>query len=611
MQILDRFDRLEAVVASFLTAPQKQQALGTSTNLPLGAEAHMQKILGLDIGSYSIKAVEILNTFKTYKVTKFYEIVIPEIDGVDQSLVGMTAVRQLFHENDIEADRIYTAMMGLLVSMRVINLQNIKKRNVPMIVQNEFESQAPFAIDDVVIDQQVIEVKDGVTSVLAVLCRKDHVEAYLNGLKELEIEPKVIDVDYLAFMNLFPYLQFEGEDAEETEPTIVGKGKKAVPAGKGKCRLVLDIGHAKTSMVLFSGGRIVTARTIKMGGRYFTDFLQKSMGVTFNEAQRLKHAVSRIEFNPDARPAPGKEREFAVARQLGMAVTELVKELIRTLHSFKAQERLIPDSILITGGSSAIINLPDFLEQVLEVPVQRVAFDSNKLKIDDPELVRSPTIAQALAVGLRGVPSKVQSQINLRKGELALVGSYDAVFRQFANISLLVASLMVCLVASYGLRWWLYGRQIDALKNQYRKEVLQIVTTEPKALKNISAGSSWDLKSYSIQSMKIISEELKNRETILNQLASRRSAVPLRVLEDVSKAIPKDVMIDVTNFSTSGNTIVIEAETDSFSSSEKILEMLKKVSSLQNVERKSQENKPGSEGKIVKFTVSAVLKEGG
>ena len=567
----------------------------------------MQKILGLDIGSYSIKAVEILNTFKAYKVTKFYEIAIPEIDGLDQQLVGITAVKQLFTENEVDADRTYTAMMGLLVSMRVLNLQNVKKRMLPQIVENELESTAPFSMEDVVIDQQIIDSKDGITSVLAVMCRKDHVEAYLSGLKELDIEPKIIDVDYISFLNLYPFLQFE-EDASP-EPSQVGK-KGAVHAAPSKCRLLIDIGHLKTSMVLFNNGKLVTARTIRMGGRYFTDALQKGLGVSFNEAQRLKHAVSYIEFRPDAKPKAGQEKEFLVAKNLGVAVTELLKELIRTMHSFKAQERLIPDSIVITGGSTAIRNLPEFLQEMLEIPVNRMVFDSARLKIEDVELMKSPSIAQALAVGLRGVPGKVQSSINLRKGELALVGSYDTVIRQITNISLLVASLLICLIGSYGLRWWLYGKQIDQLKDQYRKEVTKILGQEPRTLKNMAASGKWDIKTYSGSALKIVTEETKNRETILKQYASRQSAFPLRILEEVSKSIAKDVLIDVTNFSMQGNQVILEGETDSFTTSEKILSLLKGVTLFSNVERKSQENKPGSDGKVVKFTVLATLKEG-
>lgn len=567
----------------------------------------MQKILGLDIGSYSIKAIEIVNTFKAYKVTKFYENIIPEIEGLDQSLLGMTAVRQLFNENEIEVDRTYTAMMGLLVSMRVLSLPNVKKRMIPQVVQNELESQAPISLDDVVIDQQVLDSQHGVSTVLAVLSRKDHVEAYLNGLKDLNIEPKVIDVDYLSFMNLYPFLTFDGGQSIASSNA---KEKKLENAAALQPRLILDIGHLKTSVVLFSGGKLVAARTIRMGGRYFTDFLQKSLGITFNEAQRVKHAVSRIEFNPSVKSTTGQEREFFVAKNLTLAVSELVKELVRTLHSFKAHERIVPESILLTGGSSVIKNLPEYLEEALGLPVKKLQFDSERLKIDAPELEKTSTISQALAVALRGVPGKEQSQINLRRGELALVGSYDAVLKQVSNISILFASLLFCLVASYGLRWWLYGKQIDNLKKEYRAQVTQIIGTEPKNLKNIAASSSFDLKVYSGQASKYINDEIKARENILTQVSQQKSAAPLRILNEVSRAIPKTIPLDVTNFAVQGNALTLEGETDSFSSSEKILELVKGITQLENVERKSQENKPGSDGKVIKFTLAAVVKEG-
>lgn len=555
----------------------------------------MQKILGLDIGSYSIKAVEIINTFTTYKVAKFYEIAIPEIEGVEQSHVGATAMRQMFTENQIEVDRIYTAMMGLLVSMRVLPLANVKKRNIGTVVYGELEAQAPFPLDDVVIDQQILEQKDGHTTVLAVMCRQDHVQAYLNGLKELDIDPRIIDVDYLAFMNLMPFL-------ENVDPD---------PAKAPQCRLILDIGHLKTSLVLFNGGKLSAARTIRIGGRYFTDFIAKNLALGFGDAQRLKHKISRIDYRGAGGTPTGGSQEDIAARKLGLAVSELAKELVRTLQSFRAQEKLFPEEILLTGGSSNIENITDYLQETLGIPVRRISFDSARLKVDEVDLRNTGSMPQALAIGMRAVPSKQNSQINLRRGDLALIGNYDTVVRQASGIALLAASVLVCLAASFGLRWWLYGNQIEALKQEYRKEFIETLGgSEPRRLRNLAATKNWDFKSYSDQATKFLQDEITNREGILLSFAQRKTAVPLRILEEVSKAIPKDVKVDLTRFEVQAGNVLIEGETDSFASSERILAMLKETPSLQNVERKSQENKPGSEGKVIKFIVAANLKEG-
>lgn len=562
----------------------------------------MQKIIGLDIGSYSIKAVEIVNTFQTYSVTGFYENVIPDIEGIDQSLLGMTAVRQLFSDNELEADRIFTAMIGLLVSMRVLHLQNVKKRNIPTIVLNELEERAPFPLEEGVVDQQILDTKDGDSTVLAVLSRKDHVEAYLNGLKELNIEPKVIDVDYLAFMNMYPFLDFGDPAFVAASP----KDKKPVH-GKGKAHLLIDIGHLKTSLVLFRDGKLVTARTIRMGGRYFTDYLQKNLNISSNEAQRLKHKVSRLEYKSDARAKAGHEEEFNVAHKLALAVSELLRELVRTIYSFRSLEKVNIDAVLLTGGSSVIQNLPEYLEEFLEIPVRRMKFDNSRLQIEDPKLLNVPTMAQALAIGLRGVSGKEQSKINLRRGELAFVGSYDSIVRRVMNVSGLVAVIMICMMASYFLALWGYGSKINDFKKEFRNQVVQVLGSEPRNLKNM--GPNPDLAIYSRQALKTVNDETRSREAILTDLNSSTRVTPLQVLNAISNAIPKDIPIEVTNFSVQSNAVVIEGETKDFALSDKILELLKQVPLLQAVERKSQENKPGSEG-VIKFTISAAVKEG-
>jgi hypothetical protein len=168
----------------------------------------------------------------------------------------------------------------------------------------------------------------------------------------------------------------------------------------------------------------------------------------------------------------------------------------------------------------------------------------------------------------------------------------------------------VCLIGSFALRWWLYGKQIDALRTEFRNEVIRIVGQEPRQLRNIAAETNWPLKSYSTSAIKFINEEIANRRAVIAEYASRKSAYPLRVLNDLSQAIPADVKIDVTNFYIQGKNLNLEGETDSFANSEKLLGILRSATFLTNVERKSQENKPGTDGKVVKFVFAAEIKDG-
>jgi type IV pilus assembly protein PilM len=564
----------------------------------------MQKILGLDFGSYSVKAILITHTFNAYKVERFYEVAVPEIEGIDQELIEYTAIRQLLNENSIEFDRTFTALNGLMVSTRTFVFQNVKKRDIPLVVQNELETSAPFNLEDTIIDQQVIETVNGATSVLSAMCRKENIEAFLGGLKDLELEPKVIDVDYLTYMNLFPFLQLQNV----VPSTLTDETRMPIHDFGENCKLILDIGHMKTAMILINNNKFVTARTIRMGGRYITEMLSKALGITYGEAQRLKHAVSYLEYRQDAQPQPGREKEFEVAQQMGLAATDLVKEVIRTLHSFKAQERLVPSEIFITGGTACIKNFATFLQDSIELPIRPLEFDKNRLKLDEADDEKAFILSQALAIALRGVPSKLQSQINLRKGELALVGSYDAVFKQISNFTLLAVGLIFCLAGSYGLRWWLYNDQISALKKQFQTEVKQTLGNEPGVLKNIAAESNWSMKRYSEKAFQIMDEDSKAKKAAIENFLNLKSAVPLKILRDVSNSLDKSITLDLTNFHVkSSGQVTIEGETVDLATAEKIGSLIKAVQSLDGVKMNDPERIPGSDK--VKFSISATAKE--
>src|SRR4051812_18524076 len=104
----------------------------------------MQKVIGLDIGSYSIKAVEIVNSFKSYEITNFYEHVIPYREDVETDILIPQCMEQLFQENNLQADRILTAMPGQYISSRIVPLGFSDPRKIASAVLAEVEDAVPF-----------------------------------------------------------------------------------------------------------------------------------------------------------------------------------------------------------------------------------------------------------------------------------------------------------------------------------------------------------------------------------------------------------------------------------------------------------------------------------
>ena len=186
----------------------------------------MQKIIGLDIGSYSIKAVEILNHFKSYEISNFYTKKIPA--GVDHDQAIPSTLEALFRENNLQADKVVTAMPGQYISSRIIPFNFSDSHKIEAAVYSEIEDVVPFDLDDMIIDHQILGTQNKKTLVLVVLTKKVFLEKFLGHLKAVGIDPKIVDVDSLSFYNIAPYLPMEG----------------------GKCYGIVDVGHEKTSVCL-------------------------------------------------------------------------------------------------------------------------------------------------------------------------------------------------------------------------------------------------------------------------------------------------------------------------------------------------------------------------
>ena len=158
----------------------------------------MQKVIALDIGSYSIKAVEVLNHFNSYEISNYYENIVPKITDVPSNVIISNCLAQLFSENKIVADRIVSAMPGQYISSRLIPFGFSDPNKIEAAVLAEIEDSIPFSLDDMIIDQQIIGTFDNKTLVLVVLTRKTFLGGFLGNLKKVDIDPNVVDVDSIV-----------------------------------------------------------------------------------------------------------------------------------------------------------------------------------------------------------------------------------------------------------------------------------------------------------------------------------------------------------------------------------------------------------------------------
>lgn len=548
----------------------------------------MQKVVGLDIGSFSIKAVEIINSFKSYQIKNFYELEMPRRDDVDRNVLLAQSLEQLFKDNNLQADRILTAMPGQYISSRIVPVAFADPRVVNMAVMSEVEDAVPFDLDEMIVDQQILgSAADGRTIVMVVMTRKNFLRSFLDHLHHVNIDPKLVDVDSLSFYNLAPYLRLEPNE----------------------CAAMVDIGHEKTSVCIVQSGLLKMFRSINIGGEYLTEFLSRDLECSISEAQNVKHRVSRLicEGDPGI-DLTGDDRQ--VAERMTLACNAIVKDLGRTLYAFKTWDKTKISRIFLSGGSARIKNLDMYLTEQLGIPVYLNRLEATDLKIDESLSNKTLVMPQSIAIGMRSVVSaKRYSQINLRKGEFAYVQNYAQIMRVGKVVAQVLGVAALLLIMSYGVRSFIYNRQIAELEREYQKEYGSIGIVRKK-----TQGKQDFTKFRSDVRSSVEKEISSKRDAVDTFIASSGTTPSLLMLQDISAAIPKTVKIDVTQYlftgivGQAGGRLTFKAETDGYSSVEAIKEALKKTPGITELEEKQSGGKPGTDNKVIEFLLQMSYK---
>jgi type IV pilus assembly protein PilM len=567
----------------------------------------MQKILGLDIGTYSIKALIIWNNYKNLKIFKFIEKKIEYDTKMSLQIAQQKTLANLLTEEQFDYDLAYGALDSRFVSIHKVDFKNIKKRDLPGFLRNELESSSPFAIEDSIFDYQIINSDKKSSSALAILCEKERIKQLLETFEQGQIKVKIIDIEHLTYLNIISYLI---PDPHTQLASAVSKSKNITK----NCFLILNIGHTKTTLTFLDHKNILYTRVIRIAGNYFTEILQEKFNLSLKEAEEIKKIVT---LNPDSFQKDFKEKEEAISFILSQALLEIGIEILRTIHSLEEKEKIKVHSIYLCGGSSKIKGIENYLEKIFSIPVsffslRKENLDSKKLKDfekPDPHF-DLPLYAQCLSSTLRGVPDRdVRSKINFRQGEFAQINNYEKIITQIYLYAITIFVILCFLFVSYIVRFYFFKKEYNILKNDFRKNTISLFSGEPYALKIISSKKSMNFEDYSKKSLSLIKENLKNRKKILYKYEKSQNSFPLKILNDISKLIPKEIYFEVSEFNLKKDYLYIEAETDQKSNILKIVQKISKSKFLYNIKENTVDQKELNENALHYFSLSAAFSE--
>jgi len=340
-------------------------------------------LVGLDIGSSSLKAVELTKSKKGYQLTSLaYEPLAPDyvVDGaiMDAPAVAET-IKKTFLAAKFKPKGVATGVSGHSVIVKRVVVPAATPDEVETAIQMDAEQYIPFDIAEVNLDYQVVgpgttSAEEAGMEVVLVAAKKDKIQNHTNVISLAGRTPEIVDIDAFALQNAF-------EANYTTDPDA--------PVA------LLNIGASLMNINITKGGMPLFIRDVSVGGNQYTDILQKELQLNFQEAEDLKLGKTG-----------GSEVEMV--QPLLESITEmLVMEVQKTFDFFREtypSETI--SQVLISGGTARMLGLPEKIQETFGYPTEILdPFRSIPAgpKVDAQQLTSlGPALAVAVGLALRG-----------------------------------------------------------------------------------------------------------------------------------------------------------------------------------------------------------------
>jgi len=356
------------------------------------------QLIGLDIGTHSIKLVEIEDSKKGRILKSFGIIGLPQNAIVEGSIKEMeivsSAIKELYKQLKIKNKNVAASISGYSVIVKKITISRREEAELEYTINEEAEQYIPFDISDVNLDYEILSAPEagspeegdegemaGLMDVMLVAAKKDIVDDYVSLLQLSGLNPVVLDVDAFSAQNAFEMVSGEGETSG--------------------CYAIVNVGAEELGINAVKEGVSIFTRDSSYGGSQITEAIMSRFDVSHEEADRIKLGGTKVD----------KERETLedIFTSVISGWVQEIKRALDFLGTTYPDETI--DKMFLTGGSCRIPGFREYLETETEIPIEELnPFSGLQIneKIFDPKYLSymAPQAAVVVGLGLRSIGDK-------------------------------------------------------------------------------------------------------------------------------------------------------------------------------------------------------------
>ena len=341
-----------------------------------------QPAFGLDVSSGSIKIMEFAKTRSGLGVKAYGSAPLPKGVIIGDAITDhatfqhmVTGLLQKPQFGKVGTRHVVTNLPETKSFVRVIQIPKMSEAEAEGAVPFEAENFIPLPIDQVYLDWQKVSDAGDKMNILIIASPKEFVDLHLSALEKCGLVPVALEVESQSCQRCLV-----APDSQETS-------------------LIVDMSEMRSSLIMVETGALQFTSTIPIAGSSLTEALARALGVSTAKAELIKQKVGL-----------DNTAEYPNVRTTLMPVlNNFVEEIKNILRFHNEHSTSTVAKIILTGGTSMLKGLPDYLQASLaDVPGLKVELGNPWLNVPgsktgalDPGL--SQSYSTAIGLALRGI----------------------------------------------------------------------------------------------------------------------------------------------------------------------------------------------------------------
>ena len=333
-------------------------------------------VVGLDIGSESIRAIEVSGVGTSRPtVVRYHEVTLP--DGavrsgeVIETNTVADALKQLWSAGKFRTKRVILGVGSSKVLVRDLSLPKLEPKELRISIASHVQDMLPVPVGDALLDfyptSETASDKGPMVNGLLVAAVKESVLANVAAVQRAGLVPVAVDLIPFALTRLH--------------------------SGAGNLAFI-DVGSRTTNVIVTANGIPQFVRIIATGGHDLTTALSTRLQISMSEAELLKRTVG-LDF---AVTHPDQAMTVQIIREV---TTDLLNSLKNTLAFYANTRQNEPYSgVVLTGGGSSLRGFADALGEITRIPISVIDPFAQVTLAPQPQTPAGDRRAMNVALGL-------------------------------------------------------------------------------------------------------------------------------------------------------------------------------------------------------------------